>query len=361
MNLLPLLISCLQILPSLTNPNEDMCPREIPIHLTKKQREQLQQDFMAMLGVSKRPSFNPEIINRSSSKFLLDVYKFLKQEVTSKRVKRAALYFGEEILNKVQTSDLIVSLNILKLTSKGKYHKLAFPLKNFPESESLIDAELRLYQEESTQYYGSRSMYKISLYTPIETKSGPIKLKKVGEKLTTAVSPYASSQKDEGSHFTSLETLGLILQSSTSQNLPYIISFLKNDNKLFQINLRPPRDTSGFEMFEFMEDLEADTGCSMYPYKISFRELMWDDFIIAPAGYTSAFCRGRCSFPLKRPISATNHALVQSLVFLKNEEDVPEPVCAAKQLDPLNILYKDEEYTILKKYRDMVVTECACQ
>ncbi|XP_030756456.1 protein 60A-like isoform X3 [Sitophilus oryzae] len=323
MNLLPLLISCLQILPSLTNPNEDMCPREIPIHLTKKQREQLQQDFMAMLGVSKRPSFNPEIINRSSSKFLLDVYKFLKQEVTSKRVKRAALYFGEEILNKVQTSDLIVSLNILKLTSKGKYHKLAFPLKNFPESESLIDAELRLYQEESTQYYGSRSMYKISLYTPIETKSGPIKLKKVGEKLTTAeyvgwlsidisylfrlwlksgrsleeiylsVSPYASSQKDEGSHFTSLETLGLILQSSTSQNLPYIISFLKNDNKLFQINLRPPRDTSGFEMFEFMEDLEADTGCSMYPYKISFRELMWDDFIIAPAGYTSAFCRGR--------------------------------------------------------------------
>lgn len=41
------------------------------------------------------------------------------------------------------------------------------------------------------------------------------------------------------------------------------------------------------------------------------------DWIIAPDGYAAYYCEGECAFPLNSYMNATNHAIVQTLVSLK--------------------------------------------
>lgn len=41
------------------------------------------------------------------------------------------------------------------------------------------------------------------------------------------------------------------------------------------------------------------------------------DWIIAPEGYAAYYCEGECAFPLNSYMNATNHAIVQTLVSLK--------------------------------------------
>ena len=102
-------------------------------------------------------------------------------------------------------------------------------------------------------------------------------------------------------------------------------------------------------------------GCQKRVLRVSFRDLNWQDWIIAPDGYEAFYCHGECSFPLNSHMNATNHAIVQTLVHLMKPEDVPKPCCAPTKLSGISVLYFDESSNvILKKYRSMVVKSCGC-
>ena len=60
--------------------------------------------------------------------------------------------------------------------------------------------------------------------------------------------------------------------------------------------------------------------CNKRMLRVSFRDLNWDDWIIAPDGYDSFYCQGECSFPLNSHLNATNHAIVQTLVHLMDPD-----------------------------------------
>uniref|UniRef100_A0A8B9P7T5 Bone morphogenetic protein 6 n=1 Tax=Apteryx owenii TaxID=8824 RepID=A0A8B9P7T5_APTOW len=94
---------------------------------------------------------------------------------------------------------------------------------------------------------------------------------------------------------------------------------------------------------------------------VSFQDLGWQDWIIAPKGYAANYCDGECSFPLNAHMNATNHAIVQTLVHLMNPDYVPKPCCAPTKLNAISVLYFDDNSNvILKKYRNMVVRACGC-
>lgn len=42
--------------------------------------------------------------------------------------------------------------------------------------------------------------------------------------------------------------------------------------------------------------------------------------MIAPSGYQADYCAGDCSFPLDSSVNPTNHAIVQTLAHVLNEE-----------------------------------------
>jgi len=102
-------------------------------------------------------------------------------------------------------------------------------------------------------------------------------------------------------------------------------------------------------------------GCQKRTLYVSFRDLGWQDWIIAPDGYSAYYCHGQCSFPLNTHMNATNHAIVQTLVHLMTPFNVPKPCCAPTKLSGISVLYFDESSNvILKKYKNMVVKSCGC-
>uniref|UniRef100_G1TY76 TGF-beta family profile domain-containing protein n=1 Tax=Oryctolagus cuniculus TaxID=9986 RepID=G1TY76_RABIT len=101
--------------------------------------------------------------------------------------------------------------------------------------------------------------------------------------------------------------------------------------------------------------------CKKHELYVSFRDLGWQDWIIAPEGYAAYYCEGECAFPLNSYMNATNHAIVQTLVHFINPDTVPKPCCAPTQLNAISVLYFDDSSNvILKKYRNMVVRACGC-
>jgi hypothetical protein len=101
--------------------------------------------------------------------------------------------------------------------------------------------------------------------------------------------------------------------------------------------------------------------CQRRLLHVSFRKLRWQDWVIAPEGYSAFFCHGECSFPLNSNMNATNHAIVQTLVHLMNPKTVPKPCCAPTKLSAISVLFFDDSNNVvLKKYNNMVVKACGC-
>ncbi|XP_023311851.1 bone morphogenetic protein 5-like [Anoplophora glabripennis] len=101
--------------------------------------------------------------------------------------------------------------------------------------------------------------------------------------------------------------------------------------------------------------------CRLHNLYISFKDLKWQDWIIAPTGYSAYYCSGTCNFPLHGHMNATNHAIVQTLVHLTNPNRYPKPCCAPSKLTPISVLYfLDDTNVILKKYKNMMVKSCGC-
>lgn len=102
--------------------------------------------------------------------------------------------------------------------------------------------------------------------------------------------------------------------------------------------------------------------CQRYILYVSFSELEWNDWIIAPNGYGAYYCAGTCDFPFSHHVSVTNHAVVQTLAHLLQSHDIPKPCCAPSKLQAISLLYsQNETITHIKRYRGMIAKKCACQ
>nr|XP_034980585.1 bone morphogenetic protein 6 [Zootoca vivipara] len=122
-----------------------------------------------------------------------------------------------------------------------------------------------------------------------------------------------------------------------------------------------PQDVSRVSSITDYNSSDLKTACRKHELYVSFQDLGWQDWIIAPKGYPANYCDGECSFPLNAHMNATNHAIVQTLVHLMNPENVPKPCCAPTKLNAISVLYFDDNSNvILKKYRNMVVRACGC-
>ncbi|NXN05031.1 DERR protein, partial [Sylvia borin] len=95
---------------------------------------------------------------------------------------------------------------------------------------------------------------------------------------------------------------------------------------------------------------------------ISFSDVGWENWIIAPQGYLANYCRGDCPFPLAAELNSTNHAVLQTVVHSLDPRGTPQPCCVPVRLSPISILYYDNsDNVVLRHYEDMVVDECGCR
>ena len=107
---------------------------------------------------------------------------------------------------------------------------------------------------------------------------------------------------------------------------------------------------------------KSKSRCSKKPLHVNFRELGWDDWIIAPLDYEAHHCEGVCDFPLRSHLEPTNHAIIQTLMNSMNPSNMPPSCCAPSKLSPISILYIDSGNNVVyKQYEDMVVESCGCR
>ncbi|XP_078397397.1 growth/differentiation factor 6-A [Cetorhinus maximus] len=106
----------------------------------------------------------------------------------------------------------------------------------------------------------------------------------------------------------------------------------------------------------------ARSRCSRKPLHVNFKELGWDDWIIAPLDYEAYHCEGLCDFPLRSHLEPTNHAIIQTLMNSMDPEATPPSCCVPAKLSPISILYIDSGNNVVyKQYEDMVVESCGCR
>ncbi|MEE6487863.1 hypothetical protein FKM82_015062 [Ascaphus truei] len=95
---------------------------------------------------------------------------------------------------------------------------------------------------------------------------------------------------------------------------------------------------------------------------IDFRDVGWQNWIIAPQGYMANICHGECPFPLTEMLNGSNHAILQTLVHSMDPESTPQPCCVPIKLSPISMLYYDnDDNVVLRHYEDMSVDECGCK
>lgn len=143
---------------------------------------------------------------------------------------------------------------------------------------------------------------------------------------------------------------------------------IRSTRAVKQLKKRPPKKHSDLPhpnklpgVFDHVHVPDGRQVCKRHELYVSFRDLGWLDWVIAPQGYSAFYCEGECSFPLDSCMNATNHAILQSLVHLMKPESVPKACCAPTKLSATSVLYYDNNNNvILKKHRNMVVKSCGC-
>ncbi|XP_072533672.1 bone morphogenetic protein 5 isoform X2 [Salminus brasiliensis] len=276
------------------------------------------------------------------------------------------------------------------------YKEFRFDLTQIPDGEAVTAAEFRIYKDHGHGKYENVTL-KVSIYQVIkeypnrDAETFLLDSKKVrasdGGWLVfdiTATSNHwvLNPQQNMGLQLCietmdgrsiNMKSAGIIGRSGPQSKQPFLVAFFKASEVL----LRSVRATGGKKKNHSrnksrsqqktsqaprnQNTSEQKQACKKHELYVSFRDLGWQDWIIAPEGYAAFYCDGECSFPLNAHMNATNHAIVQTLVHLMFPENVPKPCCAPTKLNAISVLYFDDSSNvILKKYRNMVVRSCGC-
>uniref|UniRef100_A0A673B9U1 Bone morphogenetic protein 8a n=1 Tax=Sphaeramia orbicularis TaxID=375764 RepID=A0A673B9U1_9TELE len=163
--------------------------------------------------------------------------------------------------------------------------------------------------------------------------------------------------------------IGLVGRRGPRSKQPFMVTFFREN----QVPCRPPRAVKphprrrkpkyDLPLPSIHNQTPANNGqpCKKHELYVSFSDLGWKDWVLAPTGYSAYYCDGECFYPLGSCMNATNHALIQQVVHLLKPNEVPKACCAPTKLSPISVLfYDDNNNVILKKHRNMVVKTCGC-
>nr|XP_033790610.1 bone morphogenetic protein 6 [Geotrypetes seraphini] len=390
--------------------------------LKSHEKREMQREILSILGLSHRPRPLQEQAPpglTSAPRFMLDLYNAVSgqeqvepagwsQRAVEHSSARAALASGP--LASAQDSafltdaDMVMSfVNLVEFDREFSPHlwhhkEFKFNLSQIPEGEAVTAAELRIYKDCVVGSFQNQT-FLISVYQVLPehhhrdsdlflldtqevwaSEEGWLEFDITATSNLWVINPQhnlglqLSVETKDGLNVNP-QRAGLIGRDGPYNKQPFMVAFFK----VSEVHLRTTRsaankrkqqnrnrstqsqDVSRASNIADYNSSELKTACRKHELYVSFQDLGWQDWIIAPKGYAANYCEGECSFPLNAHMNATNHAIVQTLVHLMNPAYVPKPCCAPTKLNAISVLYFDDNSNvILKKYRNMVVRACGC-
>lgn len=379
------------------------------VHRVVSQREkrELEHEFLNLLGLPDRPRNvigRPPQVKRSAPKFLLDIYKNTldedEEENSADHRKAGEFDLSRQDLKAIDQSDVIMSFTPRNHHVSGVRHergkRLWFDVSEVTPQDQIIGAELRLYRVAEFKGRKNHGSHTITVYRVLKTENGTRELQYVDAinvtnsqegwltlNVTAALDHWVNNPSGNRGLYISVhpadrlvhelrpEDIGIIEFRGDPDYQPFMVGYFKSSGRR-EAKIRQKRDArrkkSESTNWDYRTNPYTDPGatyssrtCRIKQLYVSFRDLQWQDWIIAPDGYDAFYCSGDCNFPLNAHMNATNHAIVQTLVHLVSPGKVPKPCCAPTKLSAISVLYfLDESNVILKKYKNMVVKSCGC-
>ncbi|KAF3690073.1 Inhibin beta B chain Activin beta-B chain Precursor [Channa argus] len=108
---------------------------------------------------------------------------------------------------------------------------------------------------------------------------------------------------------------------------------------------------------------EDVTVCCKRDFYIKFKDIQWDEWIIAPEGYHMNFCMGQCPQHLSGSpgIASSFHATVFSQLKVNGINTATTSCCVPTERRPLSMVYFNSQHSIVKTdVLDMIVESCGC-
>jgi len=106
--------------------------------------------------------------------------------------------------------------------------------------------------------------------------------------------------------------------------------------------------------------------CCKHRFFISFQDLGWEDWIIAPRGYYANYCRGSCGGAHRTPDTFLNYHTHVMEEYRRTAAGQMElsgltPCCAPTKFSSMSLIYFGPDLNIIKKdLPKMIVEECGC-
>ncbi|XP_020377945.2 bone morphogenetic protein 15 [Rhincodon typus] len=127
---------------------------------------------------------------------------------------------------------------------------------------------------------------------------------------------------------------------------------------------RKPRQLSniGSVIPNYLKKSPPRNKCELHSFWVSFAQLGWDHWIVAPHRYNPKFCRGDCPRILHYGYHSPNHAIVQNFINEIVDKNVPRPSCVPLKYSPISVLLKEQnDHIVYKEYKDMIAVSCTCK
>ncbi|KAG7317127.1 hypothetical protein KOW79_019425 [Hemibagrus wyckioides] len=384
--------------------------------LSGREKKEMQKEILSILGLPGRPRPHPPLRPPSSAPlFMLDLYHAVSAEgdeglgvgFIPESVSHAALptlsTHTPPLGTVVSEADTVMSFVNLVEHERDLFHpqpywkEFRFDLTPLPQGETVTAAEFRIYKTLTMGQRANRTLH-ISVYeiqrekrhrepelVLLDMQSVP-----AGQEgwlafdVTSASNHWLLQPRSnlgirlyvemEDDRSLSASWVGLVGRRGPRSKQPFMVTFFRAS----QAPCRPPRalkhNTQRRKkhkndlphpnrpgLFDQTPVSNGRQACKKHELYVSFSDLGWKDWVLAPPGYSAYYCDGECDYPLGSCMNATNHALIQLVVHLIKPDEVPKACCAPTKLSSISVLfYDDNNNVILKKHRNMVVKTCGC-
>ncbi|KAM6977850.1 inhibin beta B chain [Aplochiton taeniatus] len=103
--------------------------------------------------------------------------------------------------------------------------------------------------------------------------------------------------------------------------------------------------------------------CCKRDFYIKFKDIQWQDWIIAPEGYHMNYCMGQCPQHLSGSpgIASSFHATIFSQLKVNGIHTSTSSCCVPTERRPLSMVYFNSQHSIVKTdVPNMIVESCGC-
>ncbi|XP_064493565.1 growth/differentiation factor 15 [Pseudopipra pipra] len=240
-----------------------------------------------------------------------------------------------------------------------RYHLLLSRTEEFQRQLQVVQAELKLFKRSlpsppEMSPRGASEPPRVTIYalqgdqeTPQLVQSQELDPDSRSLDVTAAIRPWVAGPEAT-----------LRLQLDFTANVSAALATSEGETLVLEVETqentaRGARRARGLEE----ECGKSDGKCCLKSLKVSFQDIGWSDWVIAPHSYYMRFCEGSCPHNYK---PANMHAQIKSRVHSLSKA-TPPPCCVPAGYDPMVLMHYDGEGRLVSSvFEDMLVTRCHC-